>query len=165
MAQQRIAPLKRQIEENVTCEVAGGCWDNQSTAGDWEEHFQQRRRSALEKSSLQEHIRMFLNTINTVFKLLYRSLVNDAHRWHRHLSYCRRYSTSTSVILISEESKSDWKLSFRYQKSSKIDIRVHSDIRCQNIFFTLAGIVSKLLIFAGKRITSQPLNWSVNSGI
>jgi hypothetical protein len=77
-----------------------------------------------------------------------------------------RHPTSTSVIPISEENMSDWKSSFRYRKSSDIDIRVHSDIRYQEKYqFMSAGFEPKKLVLTGKYITSQLLCcWSINKG-
>jgi hypothetical protein len=66
-----------------------------------------------------------------------------------------RHPTSKSVIPISEKNKSDWKLSFRYQKSSDIDIWVHSDI--QKMFFTSDGFEPNILKFTSESLTSQPL--------
>jgi hypothetical protein len=49
---------------------------------------------------------------------------------HRHINVGDiRHPTSTYVIPISETNMSDWKTSFRYRKTSNIDIRVPSVIR------------------------------------
>ncbi len=59
---------------------------------------------------------------------------------HRHRPQCRRYPTSTSIIPISEETMSDWKLSFRYRKSSDINIRVHYGIRYPKNIYHISRI-------------------------
>jgi hypothetical protein len=59
-----------------------------------------------------------------------------------------RHPTLTSVILISEENVSDWKLSFPYRRGSDINIWVHSDIRYKKIFITSAGFEPKTLVFS-----------------
>jgi hypothetical protein len=67
------------------------------------------------------------------------------------------HPTSTSVIPISEENMSDWKLSCRYRKGFDIDIWVHSDIRYPKIFFYhIPAFELKTIVYKGEHLTSQP---------
>jgi hypothetical protein len=76
-----------------------------------------------------------------------------------------RHPTPTSVIPISEENMSDWKLSFRYRKNSNIDVRVHSDIWYQKKCHFISACLHKTHAFTGERITPQLLCWSTNWGM
>ncbi len=68
-------------------------------------------------------------TTSGIFRLLLFGTVGDI-----------RHPTSTTVIPISEENMSDWKLSFRYRKGFDIDIWVHSNIRYPKNIYHISRI-------------------------
>jgi hypothetical protein len=90
------------------------------------------------------------------------------HRWAMGIDIGLMLAISDIDIFYSDIGRKYFGLkpSFRYRKSSDIDIRVHCDIRYQlKYLFLPPGLEPKTLILTGERIAPQLLCWSMNSGM
>ncbi len=105
----------------------------------WYRNFQYRTERAESNIISDIGIKFYPISDIPIQKNSYSSLViYIGGHWHR--PQYRRYPTSTSVIPISEENMSYWKLSFRYRKGSDIDIWIHSDIRYPKNIYHISRI-------------------------